>query len=165
MEKILADRYYKCFFTGHRVIGADQSKISQFLENEMENLVIEYGIDSFICGGAVGFDMMAAIAAVRIKEKYPWVTLELYIPCHEHYIKWKQRDLDMWRSIAARADKVKYITDGPYEKGCMQKRNMAMVRDAHYCIAYCVNESSGTGMTLRFARQNSCDILNIAEYI
>ena len=167
MNKNLSERYYKCFFTGHRVLGSEEKvkKIAVCLKDEIERLINEHGVETFICGGAIGFDTLAARVVLKLKEKYNWIRLEIYIPCHDHYAKWKANEKEMWRVIAAAADNLKYITNGPYDSGCMHRRNRAMADDAHYCIAYGLMASSGTGVTLKMAAQNNCDIRNIAEYI
>lgn len=160
----LNERYYKCFFTGHRMIG-NRDKIALQLKDEIENLINEYGVDEFICGGAVGFDTLAARVVIRLKEKYDWIKLKIYIPCHNHYEKWSIEDKAMWKYIASLADETRYITNGPYDSECMHRRNRAMVNDAHYCVAYCLKSASGTGVTLRFAESAGCDIRNLAEYM
>lgn len=167
MKKILNERYYRCFFTGHRSLGSvdNQEKILEYLKNEIEMLITEYGVDEFISGGALGFDMLGAKAVVLMKQKYPWIMLKLYIPCYNHYEKWKNEEKEKWSRLAKHADKIVYITQERYNNDCMRKRNQAMVDDAHYCLAYCINSRSGTGMTLRMAINKSCDIKNLAEYI
>lgn len=167
MEKNLAGRYYTCFFTGHRIIGTAEKvkKLREKLYSEIENLVVEYGVETFICGGALGFDMISALEVLRLKEKYPWIFLKIYVPCYNHDLRWNIKYRELWRKIAEKADKVVYITPDIYNSECMKKRNLAMVKDAHYCLAYCTKNQSGTGMTLRFAQQNSCCIRNLAEYM
>lgn len=167
MEKVLADRYYTCFFTGHRIIGTAEKIgiLREKLYNEIENLVAEFGVDTFICGGALGFDMISAMEVLRLKKKYPWVILKIYVPCYNHDSRWNINDREQWREISAEADEVVYITSDDYDSECMKRRNLAMVKDAYYCLAYCTKNQSGTGMTLRFALQNSCDIRNLAEYM
>ena len=158
----LSNRYYRCFFTGHRII-ANSEEVKYRLKEVIEALINENGVDEFICGGAIGFDTLAARAVLELKEKYDWIKLKIYIPCYEHYIKWNMRDREIWKKISSKADEIKYITQGPYDSQCMHRRNRAMVNDAHFCVAYCLNGASGTGVTLRFAREMSCDIRNIAE--
>lgn len=165
MQKSLQQRYYSCFFTGHRILGdyETRNRIYEILINEIERLINERGVDTFICGGAIGFDALAAKAVIYVKDKNPDIKLKLYIPCYNHFIKWSYKDKAVWRYIASYADKMIYITDGPYEDGCMKKRNCAMADDAHYCLAYCIKYGSGTGSTLRYAEMKGCEINNIAD--
>lgn len=167
MKKKLQQRYYSCFFTGHRVLndGESRQRIYKILVKECEKLINERGVDVFICGGARGFDTMGAKAVIYLKNKYPDIKLKLYIPCYKHFIRWSYKDKMMWRYITAYADEAIYITDSEYEEGCMQKRNHRMADDAHYCIAYCIKYGSGTGSTIKYAETKSCEINNIADLV
>lgn len=167
MEKSLQQRYYSCFFTGHRIMGdaVVRRRIYETLSKECETLINERGVDTFICGGAMGFDALAAKTVLELKNKYPDIKLKLYIPCYKHFIKWGYKDKLIWRYIASYADEAIYITKGDYEDGCMQKRNRRMADDAYYCIAYCSRYRSGTGSTIRYAEKKGCEINNIAELI
>ena len=167
MKKALPQRFYSCFFTGHRILGDcnNRNRIYEALVNETERLVEECGVDTFICGGAIGFDALAAKAVIYLKEKNPDVKLKLYIPCYNHFFKWSYKDKAVWRYISTYTDESIYITAGPYEDGCMKKRNYAMVDDAYYCLAYCIKSVSGTGSTLRYAELKNCKINNIADII
>ncbi len=165
MERSLKERYYSCFFTGHRIIGREETKdkLYDILIEEIQKLINNNGVDTFICGAAMGFDTLAARAVIYLKEKYKHIKLKLYIPCYDHYKKWSMRDKYMWKYISSQCDEAIYITEGPYEADCMQKRNKRMADDAHYCIAYCIQRRSGTGATLVYAESLSCDINNIGE--
>ena len=165
MQNALQQRYYSCCFTGHRILGTDEkrNRIYEILINEIERLVEERGVDTFICGGAMGFDTLAAKAVIYLKKKNPDIRLKLYIPCYNHFFKWSYKDKAIWRYISSYADESIYITDGPYEEGCMKKRNYAMVDDAHYCLAYCIKSGSGTGSTLKYAELKGRAINNIAD--
>lgn len=165
MEKSLRNRYYSCFFTGHRIIGSDslKEKLFDMLLDKIEYYTEHYGVETFICGGAIGFDTLAARAVIKSKEKYPYIKLIVYIPCYDHSAKWSWEDKAMWKYIMCYADSAEYVTKGTYERNCMRKRNMKMAADAHYCIAFCVNSKSGTGMTVRYANDSSCNICNLAD--
>lgn len=167
MEKSLQQRYYSCFFTGHRILGnaGVRQKIYETLLQECEKLINERGVDVFICGGAIGFDAMAAKAVIYLKNKYPDIKLKIYIPCYKHFIRWSYKDKAMWRYITSYSDEAIYITESEYEDGCMQKRNRKMADDAHYCIAYCIKQGSGTGSTIKYAETKNCEINNIADLI
>ena len=167
MERSLNKRYYSCFFTGHRIIGNDEltEKVYRLILIKAEELIIHNGVDTFICGGAIGFDTLAGRAVIKLKKKYPYIKLILYIPCYDHYKKWSTEDKAIWKYIVSFSDNAMYVKQGPYEEGCMQERNKKMADDAHYCIAYCIKKGTGTGMTVKYAQAKSCNIDNLAEYI
>lgn len=60
-----------CCFSGHRKIPPMQSEqIAERLWTEIMDL-ISAGYVSFIAGGALGFDTMAELAVLKIKQSYP----------------------------------------------------------------------------------------------
>jgi len=163
----LSERYYSCFFTGHRIIGNEglRRTVYEALKKRIVFLYNEKGVDRFICGGAIGFDTMAAEAVLEVKKTLPYIKLVIYVPCHNHYIKWNNAQIDQWRNILRSADDAVYITSGLYNEECMKKRNRAMADSAHYCIAYCIRRGSGTGSTLAYAETKNCEIYNLIEYL
>ena len=163
----LSARYYSCFFTGHRIIGNDilRRRLFEELKKRIVFLSREKGVDRFICGGAIGFDAMAAEAVIEAKKILPYIKLIIYVPCHNHYAKWNSAQVDQWKNILKSADDAIYITHGTYNDECMKKRNRAMADSAHYCIAYCIRRTSGTGSTLAYAERLNCEIYNLIEYL
>ena len=157
MEKLRA-----CFFTGHRVLPVNRTEeIRQLLREHIERLIIEYDVRYFISGGAIGFDTEAAEAVIEMREKYPHIKLVMYLPCYGQSSRWDAKKKYRYRLILSKADETVYITEGEYEDGCMQKRNARMIQDAFFCIAFCMKTASGTGATLRAARDNK--IINIVD--
>lgn len=150
-----------CFFTGHRSAGENCRSV---LECAVLDL-INSGVEVFIAGGAVGFDMLAAETVLEIKADYPHIRLLLYLPCRNHSAKWKADDRTRLEMIMKNADEVRYISDGEYTDGCMKRRNEAMVRDAHYCIAWYKKHIGGTSQTLAIAKKCGCAVRNIVYEI
>lgn len=155
-----------CFFTGHRKIASGKLDIvKKKLAEKIEKLIIEYGVDTFIAGGALGFDTIAARVVVEMREKYPEIKLVMYIPCYGQSKLWNDYDKFNYRMILSMADDIKYITEEQYTDECMRLRNLEMVKDSSYCIAFCTMQKSGTGFTLRNAEKNGLEIVNIADEI
>ncbi len=44
-------------------------------------------------------------------------------------------------------------------------RNMKMVEDSFFCIAFCILSKTGTGQTIRLAEAHGNRIINIADDI
>ena len=150
-------REKSCFFTGHRDAGEEFRGVLECAVLEL----INSGVDTFIAGGAVGFDMIAAETVLEIKADYPHIRLLLYLPCRNHSAKWSAEDCTRLDVIINNADEVRYITDGEYADGCMKRRNAAMVRDAHYCIAWFDRRIGGTSQTVAIANKCGCAVRNI----
>ena len=160
------EKEFCCFFTGHRRLPKNRlDLIKELLREKIKGLIEDKGVDSFIAGGALGFDTLAAQTVIEMKNEYPFIKLYLYLPCNDQSKQWSAEDRYIWRLIMSQSDGYKYVTDGPYVDGCMQKRNYKMADDALYGIAYCVMSKSGTGMTMNYAEEHGDVIDNIADKI
>ena len=59
-----------CFFTGHRVIPKkDSSNLLVTLDEKIRELIAD-GCENFVCGGAVGFDTLAACRVIVAKKYF-----------------------------------------------------------------------------------------------
>ena len=158
-------RPMSCCFTGHRSLPSDAAvPLCHALDRHIAAL-LERGVTEFRTGGALGFDTLAAECIIGLKTVYPHIKLHLYLPCYNQSASWSNEDKYKWHILAAQADDFKYITEGNYSYGCMQKRNRAMVDSAYYGLAYYILEKSGTGATVRYAEQKGHIVENIAESI
>ena len=152
-------------FTGHRSIKEPLSNLYRRLDRAIEKAVTNYKAMDFYVGGAVGFDMIAALRVLGIKKKHSSVRLHLVLPCPipEMVIKWSDEDKITFDDILNRADSITVISDRYYD-GCMKERNQRLVDLADtLCICYW-NESnirSGTGQTIRMAERKGLLIKNI----
>ena len=152
-------------FTGHRSIKEPLSNLYRRLDRAIEKAVTDYKAMDFYVGGAVGFDMIAALRVLRLKKKYGSVHLHLVLPCPipEMVIKWSDEDKAVFEDILNRADSITVISDRYYD-GCMKERNQRLVDLADtLCICYW-NENdnrSGTGQTVRMARRKGIKICNL----
>ncbi len=138
-----------CAFTGHRKIddAPDMALLSDILVS-----LIESGVDSFYCGMARGFDMLAAEQILKLKESYPHIKLVACVSCPEQDKFFSREDRRRYIEIIDLCDEVKVVSMG-YFKGAMLKRNNFMVDKCGYLIAYMRKESGGTAYTVDYARQ------------
>jgi len=58
-----------CCFTGHRIIDENQTALTHKLKNTIVEL-IENGVIYYGCGGAIGFDTIAALTVLELKKEY-----------------------------------------------------------------------------------------------
>ena len=68
-----------CVFTGHRELGDDFSV--RRLKKEIKALILQ-GVDTFLNGMAMGFDLISAEAVLSFKKKFPFIRLIACIPCY-----------------------------------------------------------------------------------
>lgn len=147
-------------FTGHRIIAKqDEAKLRCDLDSTLRTL-ISYGVNSFICGGAIGFDTLAARTVLRLKNDFPDIKLVLILPCKNQDAKWNQRQRDEYASILRQADFVEYVSDD-YTSTCMHDRNRRMVDICGYCISYLRRKSSGTQYTVSYAESKGRVVIGL----
>ncbi len=147
-------------FTGHRIIAKqDQVKLRSDLDTTLRTLV-SYGVKSFICGGAIGFDTLAARAVLALKEEFGDIKLVLILPCKNQDAKWKPSQRQEYAEILSLADHIEY-TGEEYTPTCMHERNRRMVDLCGYCISYLRRKSSGTQYTVSYAEKNGRVVIGL----
>ena len=79
MIKQIPYKIYACCFTGHRTISSEKLiSLNAILTKETEKLILN-GIRYFYCGGAMGFDTLAAKVVLELKKIYD-VQLIIAVP-------------------------------------------------------------------------------------
>ena len=154
-------------FTGHRTIAEDKEKLSARLYALLERLVTEKKVTDFYTGGAVGWDALAALTVLKLRESYPEVKLHLVLPCpfEEQSAKWNEAQKEEHKHIASLAD-TKEFTSEHLGKNAMKIRNARLVELASdYCICYWnpKHYRSGTGQTVRMAQKKGIEVINLFE--
>ncbi len=159
------DRQKTCCFSGHRDLCQNEmTALQPKLSEEIRRLAAK-GVTRFIAGGAVGFDMLAAVCVLNLKSmELPHLHLTLALPCVHHYKNWSRADKEMLLHLLERSDEVVFVSN-EYQPGCMQKRNRYMVDHSAHLVCYCMRKSGGTAYTLRYAEKNQLTVCNIAEHI
>ncbi len=153
-------RNQTCCFTGHRVIPPlERHTASKALENAVIES-IENGYRYFGAGGALGFDMMAALTVLRLRNKYPQIKLILVLPCENQTRNWKAVDIEKYEHIKSQANKVVYVSK-EYTRDCMHKRNRHLVDNSSLCICYLSKPSGGTAYTVNYAKDNGLKVINL----
>jgi len=141
-----------CCFTGHRNIPVDQLPVvSAKLRAEILQAISE-GYTHFICGFAIGADMIFAEIIAELKQEYS-LTLEAAVP---YPGRMNTPDKIFQRTIAC-CDIVRIHSDH-YCGGCYMKRNRYMVDQSSRIIAiYDGRLTGGTASTLKFAKKANCN--------
>lgn len=144
-------------FTGHRVITepVDEENLISVIRE-----LIEGGADTFLCGMAMGFDLIAADAVLKIKRETPTIKLIACVPCPEQKNSFKRDEKAKYERIIAQCDEVR-ILSGHYYEGCMLARNRYMVDNSYAVIAYKRSNLGGTVYTLRYANEKGKKIIFI----
>ena len=154
-------------FTGHRDIKEDREMLTKRLYTLLERLVTEQKVTDFYAGGANGFDALAALTVLKLRESYPEVKLHLVLPCpfEEQSAKWNDAQKAEHKHIVSLANSIEQVSDR-YYNGCMKVRNARLVELAsECCICYWNpnNFRSGTGQTVRMTQKKGIEVINLFE--
>lgn len=153
-----------CCFTGHRAVSPEiATALTAMLDRHLERLVTE-GFVEFRTGGARGFDTIAALRVLSLKEFHPECRLHLILPCRDQTKFWRTGERALFEDILAKADAVDYIAD-TYTPACMYERNRALVNGSDLCIAYLTENRGGTLYTCTYALRHRVELLNLAEVL
>lgn len=147
-----------CAFSGHREIPyQDIISMPEKLGNIIEKLISE-GYSEFRCGGAQGFDTIAALKVLEAKKKHPHVRLALFLPCKDQTHGWTESATAIYERILSLSDSVTYTAES-YKVGCMHARNRALIDGADVCVAYCKRLRGGTAYTINYARSKEIEVI------
>lgn len=164
----LMNRDNTCSFTGYRPSklpwGSDEDddrcialkrQLYQFAEN-----VYSTGIRHFICGMALGCDMYFCEEIIKLRKKYPEITLEAAVPCEEQAEKWSEKLRSRYFDLIQQCD-YETLVSRKYSLDCMIKRNKYMVDHSSVVIAVFDGIFGGTMQTVGYARKQGLKILEI----
>lgn len=156
-------------FTGHR----SQKLPWRFNETDMRcaimknNLRAEIekaigrGYSSFLCGMALGFDMICAETVLDLKKQYPDIKIFGALPCKTQDLRWSQKDRERYAYISERLDGVRCIYDEYIGAECMLERNRYMVNNSSLVIALFNGLAGGTKATLDYAVKQGLEVVVI----
>ena len=157
-----------CAFTGHRPHklpwGREENdprcqSLKIILTRRLQE-AFNLGCRSFLCGMAQGCDFYFAEAVLELRSREPDVQLIAMIPCPNQPDGWPEEDRLRYEVICQACDR-REILSQCYTADCMQNRNKAMVERADVLISVYDGSPSGTGSTVRYAKQLGLTILPV----
>ena len=157
-----------CAFTGHRPHklpwGSNETDprcqaVKTMIGRRLQE-AYELGCRTFLCGMAQGCDLYFAEAVLELRKQYPDVVLKAMIPWPGQANHWPGPEQQRYASLCAQCNEREYVSQ-VYRRDCMQLRNRAMVEQAQVLISVYDGSASGTGNTVRHARQLSLTILPV----
>lgn len=157
----MIDKMKVACFSGHRNLPQDCTELQANLEKSIIEL-IERGVIFFGNGGAVGFDALAAMAVLKLKEKYSHIRLVMVLPCppEQQSSYWNDEQKKRYYKILGQADKGRILSP-QYTNSCMLDRNRHMVECSAYLICYLRQHSGGTFYTVNYAERQGLKILRL----
>ena len=159
-----------CCFTGHRKLPQDKLEAITGKLDHAIKILAHSGYEYFVCGGALGFDMLAEQRVLLATKADPSIKLVLALPCRNQTEKWGREENGIaavreYHRIRGLASAVYYIED-LYTPDCMRRRNYSMVERSSFCVAYYNgNVRSGAGQTYRMAEKDGLRLYNIFDIV
>ena len=149
-------------FTGHRDIDVSLAYCIPPLLKSVLRECIGRGARRFLAGGAMGFDTLAALCVLELKSEFPFIRLELILPCKNQAQKWNDINRSIYDMILERADSVEYLHES-YTASCMHDRNRRLVDEADAVIAYLAHSGGGTAYTAAYALKCKKELINLYD--
>lgn len=156
------DPRHTCCFSGHRKILECRKEWVLRRIHDAINYLYEQGTTTFITGGALGFDTLAAEAVLAQKAFRKEISLIVVLPCASQAARWSTFSVQRYERIKAEADTVICLSER-YYNGCMQARNRYMVEMSAYCVCYLERAWGGTYYTVQYAKERGVKIYNLAK--
>lgn len=156
-------------FTGHRGqklpwrYNEDDDRCKAMkatLRSEIEN-AIKRGYKTFLCGMALGFDLICAETVIDLKKTYADIKIIGALPCKNQDIKWSDTYKARYRKLLDQLDNIRCIYDEYIGAECMLERNRFMVNNSSLMIALFNGLSGGTKSTIDYARKQGLEIIII----
>jgi uncharacterized phage-like protein YoqJ len=117
---------------------------------------------TLISGMALGWDMIAAAAAVIAKDRGAPITLICAVPFEGQHKRWTDATSVAWYwRLRERADKVVVVSKGGYDRTLMLKRNEWMVEQADMVLACWDGSDGGTGHCVHYAQMHGRKVVNV----
>lgn len=152
--------HFTCALTGHRELPA--SFDNKLLYDALEGLISE-GCDTFLCGMAEGFDLLALALLIELKERYK-IHVEACIPFEGQERLFPEQTRQRYFDLLARCDRETVLFDD-YRKGCFLARDRYMVDLCDVVLAYCTKTTGGTYYTVNYAKSKHKQVRYLPDSI
>ncbi|MDD7675533.1 MAG: SLOG family protein [Eubacteriales bacterium] len=151
-----------CCFTGHRAIPYNIMRKLAVQLNETICRLAADGILTFRAGGAMGFDTLAALCVLELRQSLGGLRLDLILPCRDQTRLWPPNETEYYNYILNNCDSVRYISD-IYTRDCMLERDRQLVRGSEVCVAYCTKSRGGAAYTMLYAMRQGVRVINLGD--
>ena len=142
---------YSCGIVGHRDIPKYDNNKNKQLNNQIDNTIdflIKIQIDKFLCGMAIGADLMIAKRIIKYRnENNLDVKVKSVIPCENQTLHYTDKQKREYREVLKECEPSDYKY-GPYFDGCMLKRNRYIVDNSDFMFAIFDENNTKRGGTL-----------------
>lgn len=159
-------------FSGHRSFKINNGMQSLFSEMDdpadtlsarIEHAVrqlCEKGYDTFLCGMAEGFDLMAGEAVLKLAGEFPSIRLLAIIPYPGQASSFDHETREAYDMVLSGAEAQTTICNR-YSHDCFHRRNNFLTDNSSALICYYNGSKGGTAYTVRRAMQQGAEIINL----
>lgn len=156
-------------FTGHRSqklpwrFNEEDERcklMKRSLRAEIEK-AFQRGYKIFLCGMALGFDMICAETVLSLKKQYADIKIIGILPCMNQDCKRTEKERKRYRKLLDKLDDIHYLYREYIGRECMLERNRYMVNNSSLMIALFNGLSGGTKSTIMYAQKQGLDIVII----
>ena len=168
-DMIPLERRKTVCFTGHRIQklpwGSDETdarciKMKERLRGELEKAIMN-GFNAFLCGMALGFDMICAEEVIALRKKHKDIKIYGALPCMDQPKKWRIGDKLRYQMLLKKLDGIRCLHETYYGSECFLERNRFMVDNSSLMIALYNGVPGGTKSTIEYARKKGLEIVII----
>ncbi len=168
MQKVNVNLLKTCCFTGPRSqnlpwkFNENDDRYFMLRDNTKEKikLAITLGYEYFLCGMALGFDMMCAEIVIELKNQFPRIKLCAILPCKNQEVRWNEKLQTRYKNLLENCDNIFYVNE-EFTENCMLERNKYMVDNSSLVIAYSNSFKGGTKYTVNYALKQGINIFQI----
>ena len=159
------DKAVSVCFSGHRNVPfAKRRELKQCLKSEIAKAYAD-GYRCFYCGMAMGFDLLAAEAALSSQSVLKDLQVIDVVTFRCQSERWSLEAQAKYDAILRIVDDVVVLSER-YYNGCLLRRNDYMVNHSSRLIAYFDgNPKGGTFYTVREAKRQELDIVNLYQSV
>ena len=147
-------------FTGHRQLENRRLPALVMRLDSVLRRLYSLGYRRFLCGGARGFDQLAAERVLELRKTFPDVRLVMALPCATQSRSWPAADCLRYERILCQADET-HVLSPDYYQGCMMVRNRYMVDRSSLLLACFDGQAGGTMNTILYAQRQGLQVIII----
>ena len=164
------DKKTTCCFAGYRPhkygFKFDESapEYVELLEKIKKaiNAAYKKGYRTFLCGGAIGFDILCAEEVLKLKEVRSRVKLICLLPYEEQAKRFNKLWADKYKNILDKCDYIECVSP-EYVPGCYYARTQKMVDYSSMLMTYYDGKSGGTERCIAYSQFAKIKIVNLCE--
>lgn len=143
-------------FTGHRTCG--EEAVAPLDEALLR--LYQAGFTRFLSGMALGFDLLAAEAVLRLRARFSEVQFGCVVPFARQAERFPEADRLRFERLLREADEV-VLLEAEFSPGCYHRRNDFLVEQAARLVAWFDGSKGGTEYTLKRARRRGLHCENL----